>query len=137
MFTLHCKPLYTPTDIDPTPRLSTLARLRRHAHQTCLIIKSIPWGKSDRPVYLTAVIDVASRKVLAHKIAVTMEACHAVEVLEQAFARYGTPEIANTDQGRQLRLKGSSQHGFEFVSVSVLARPRQGCATRGFCEVFG
>ena len=48
MFTLHCKPLYTPTDIDPTPRLSTLARLRRHAHQTCLIIKSIPWGKSDR-----------------------------------------------------------------------------------------
>ncbi len=52
-------------------------------------------------VYLTAVVDVASRMVLAHKVAITMEACHAVEVLEQAFARYGAPEIVNTDQGSQ------------------------------------
>ena len=52
-------------------------------------------------VYLTAVVDVASRKVLAHKVAITLEACHAVEVLEQAFARYGTPELVNTDQGSQ------------------------------------
>jgi putative transposase len=52
-------------------------------------------------VYLTAVVDVASRKVLAHKVAITLEACHATEVLEQAFARYGTPEIVNTDQGSQ------------------------------------
>ncbi len=52
-------------------------------------------------VYLTAVVDVASRKVLAHKVAVTMEASHAREVIEQAFARYGAPEIVNTDQGSQ------------------------------------
>ena len=52
-------------------------------------------------VYLTAVIDVASRCVLAHRVATTLEACHAVEALEQAFARYGTPEIVNTDQGSQ------------------------------------
>jgi putative transposase len=52
-------------------------------------------------VYLTAVIDVASRAVLAHRVANTLEACHAVEVIEQAFARYGTPEIVNTDQGSQ------------------------------------
>ena len=52
-------------------------------------------------VYLTAVVDVASRRVLAHKVAITLEACHAREVLEQAFARYGTPEIVNTDQGSQ------------------------------------
>ena len=52
-------------------------------------------------VYLTAVIDVASRCVLAHRLATTLEACHAVDVLEQAFARYGTPEIVNTDQGSQ------------------------------------
>ena len=50
-------------------------------------------------VYLTAVIDVASRCVLAHPVATTLEACRAVEALEQAFARYGTPEIVNTDQG--------------------------------------
>ncbi len=52
-------------------------------------------------VYLTAVVDVASRQVLAHKVATTLEACHATQVLEQAFARYGTPEIVNTDQGSQ------------------------------------
>lgn len=32
-------------------------------------------------VYLTAVVDVASRKVLAHKVAITLEACHAREVM--------------------------------------------------------
>ncbi len=52
-------------------------------------------------VYLTAVVDVASRKVLAHKVAITLEACHATEVIEQAVARYGIPEIVNTDQGSQ------------------------------------
>ena len=52
-------------------------------------------------VYLTAVVDVNSRKVLAHKVAITLEACHAKEILVQAMARYGTPEIVNTDQGSQ------------------------------------
>ena len=52
-------------------------------------------------VYLTAVVDVASRKVLAHTVAITLEACNAREILEQAFARYGVPEIVNTDQGSQ------------------------------------
>jgi putative transposase len=59
----------------------------------------IPMAKGF--VYLTAVVDVASRKVLTHKVAVTLEACHAVDVLQEAFARYGTPEIVNTDQGSQ------------------------------------
>jgi putative transposase len=52
-------------------------------------------------VYLTAVVDVASRKVLAHRVAITLEAIHAKEVIGEAFARYGTPEIVNTDQGSQ------------------------------------
>jgi putative transposase len=65
-------------------------------------------------VYLTAVVDVVSRKVLAHKVAITLEAVHAKEVLEQAFARYGVPEIVNTDQGSQFTAE-------EFTSV-VLAR---------------
>jgi putative transposase len=52
-------------------------------------------------VYLTAVVDVGTRKVLAHKVAITLEAIYAKEVIEQAFARYGTPEIVNTDQGSQ------------------------------------
>ncbi|WP_441627206.1 IS3 family transposase [Cupriavidus sp. 2MCAB6] len=52
-------------------------------------------------VYLTAVVDWASRKVLAHRVAITLESCHAVEALEEAFAKYGAPEIVNTDQGSQ------------------------------------
>jgi putative transposase len=52
-------------------------------------------------VYLTAVVDVASRRVLAHKVATTLEASHAREIIEQAFARWGTPQIVNTDQGSQ------------------------------------
>jgi len=67
-------------------------------------------------VYLTAVVDVASRRVLAHKVATTLEACHAREVIEQAFARWGIPEIVNTDQGSQFTAT-------EFTNV-VLA---QGC----------
>jgi len=52
-------------------------------------------------VYRTAVADWASRKVLASKIAITLEACHAVAALQEAFRRYGTPEIVNTDQDSQ------------------------------------
>jgi len=59
----------------------------------------IPMAKGF--IYLTAVVDWASRKVLAAKVAITLEACHAVDVLNQAFAHHGTPEIINTDQGSQ------------------------------------
>ena len=52
-------------------------------------------------VYLTAIVDVASRRVMAHKVATTLEASHAKESMQQALARYGTPEIVNTDQGSQ------------------------------------
>jgi transposase InsO family protein len=47
-------------------------------------------------VYLTAVVDWATRKILAHRVAITLDA---VEVLEEAFARYGLPDIVNTDRG--------------------------------------
>lgn len=60
-------------------------------------------------LYLTAVVDVASRRVLAHKVAITLEACHAREVIEQALARYGTPEIVNTDQGSQFTAEEFTQ----------------------------
>lgn len=47
-------------------------------------------------VDLTAVVDWASRKILAHRAAITREASHAIQALEQAFARYGLPDIVNT-----------------------------------------
>ena len=52
-------------------------------------------------VYLTAIVDVATRRVMAHKVATTLEACHAREIMQEALLKYGTPEIVNTDQGSQ------------------------------------
>ncbi len=52
-------------------------------------------------VYLMAVVDWFSRRVLAWQLSITMEAAFCVEALEEALARYGTPEIFNTDQGSQ------------------------------------
>ncbi|TDV27365.1 integrase-like protein, partial [Paraburkholderia caballeronis] len=63
-----------------------------------------------RFVYLTAVVDWASRTILAHRVAITLEAVHAVEALEEAFARYGNPGIVNTDEGSQGGFNRSSQH---------------------------
>ena len=52
-------------------------------------------------VYLAAVVDVASRRVLAHRVSITMEAAFCVEAVEEALARHGKPDIFNTDQGSQ------------------------------------
>lgn len=52
-------------------------------------------------MYLVAVIDWYSRKVLAHRVSNTMEAGFCVEALNEALARYGRPELFNTDQGSQ------------------------------------
>lgn len=52
-------------------------------------------------VYLVTVVDWESRKVLAAKVAISLESCYAVDVLQDAFIRYGTPEIVNTDQDSQ------------------------------------
>jgi putative transposase len=52
-------------------------------------------------VYLAAVIDWFSRRVLAWRVSITMEAGFCVEAVEEALARHGKPEIFNTDQGSQ------------------------------------
>lgn len=52
-------------------------------------------------VYLVAVMDWHSRKVLAWRFSNTLDADFCVEALEEALATYGAPEIFNTDQGCQ------------------------------------
>jgi putative transposase len=52
-------------------------------------------------VYLTVGRDWASRRVLAWRLSISLAADAAVEVLEEAIARHGVPEIMNTDQGSQ------------------------------------
>ncbi len=52
-------------------------------------------------VYLAAVVDWFSRRVLAWRLSITMEAAFCIEAVEEALARFGKPEIFNTDQGSQ------------------------------------
>jgi putative transposase len=52
-------------------------------------------------VYLAAVVDWFSRKVLAWKLSITMEASFCIEALDEALSRNEKPEIFNTDQGSQ------------------------------------
>jgi putative transposase len=52
-------------------------------------------------VYLAAVVDWFSRRVLAWRLSIAMEAAFCIEALEEALVRYGRPEIFNTDQGSQ------------------------------------
>jgi putative transposase len=62
-------------------------------------ITYIPIGRGF--LYLVAVIDWASRAVLSWRLSNTMEASFCVAALEEALARFGRPEIFNTDQGSQ------------------------------------
>ena len=52
-------------------------------------------------VYLTAVVDWFTRRVLAWRLSITMEAEFCIEAVEDALAKYGKPDIFNTDQGSQ------------------------------------
>ena len=51
--------------------------------------------------YLVAILDLYSRKVLSFRVSNAMTSEFCVEAVEEALARYGTPEIFNTDQGSQ------------------------------------
>ena len=52
-------------------------------------------------IYLAAVMDWATRRVLAWRVSNTLTADFCVDAVEEAIARYGKPEIFNTDQGTQ------------------------------------
>jgi putative transposase len=52
-------------------------------------------------MYLVAIVDWYSRKVLAWRLSNTMDSTFCVSCLQEAFGKYGAPEIFNTDQGSQ------------------------------------
>src|SRR5262245_49717093 len=71
----------------------------RPNHVWAADITYIPIGRGF--LYLVAVMDWASRAVLSWRLSNTMDSSFCVEALEEALARYGKPEIFNTDQGSQ------------------------------------
>jgi putative transposase len=74
----------------------------------CADVTYIPmrWGF----LYLVAIMDWASRKVLSWRLSNTLEADFCVDALKEALAKYGKPGIFNTDQGSQFT-------SFEFTKV--------------------
>ncbi len=70
----------------------------------CADITYIPMTKGF--VYLVAVMDWFSRRVLAWRLSIGMETAFCVEALQDAMDRYGQPDIFNTDQGVQFTSAG-------------------------------
>ena len=85
-------------------------------------ITYIPIGRGF--LYLVAVIDWASRAVLSWRLSNTMDASFCLAALEGALARYGKPEIFNTDQGSQFT-------GAAFTGVLIEAGVRISMDRRG------
>jgi len=61
-------------------------------------------------VYLTVVMDWYSRRVLSHRVSITMDTSFCLDALEEAIKKYGTPEIMNTDQGSQFTSQTFTQY---------------------------
>lgn len=81
------------------PYLLRGVNVTRANHVWAMDITYIPMAKGF--VYLCAVVDWASRKILSHRISISMDTAFCLEALEEAFERYGQPEVFNTDQGSQ------------------------------------
>ena len=81
------------------PYLLRTLKIDRPGHVYAADITYIPMAKGF--LYLVAVIDWYSRKVLSYRLSNTMDTGFCVEALEEAISVYGAPEIFNTDQGSQ------------------------------------
>ena len=90
------------------PYLLTGLIIDRPNQVWCADITYIPVQRGF--LYLVAIMDWATRHVLAWRLSNTMDAGFCVEALNEALARYGRPEIFNTDQGSQFT-------SFEFTGV--------------------
>ncbi|MFQ5804802.1 MAG: IS3 family transposase [Candidatus Methylomirabilales bacterium] len=81
------------------PYLLRGQRIDRPNHVWCADITYIPMHRGF--LYLVAIMDWASRKVLAWRLSNTLDVSFCVEALEEALQRFGPPEVFNTDQGSQ------------------------------------
>jgi putative transposase len=81
------------------PYLLRGLEINRSNQVWCTDMTYIPMHKGF--AYLIAIMDWHSRKVLSWRISNVMDTDFCVEALNEAFNRYGTPEIFNTDQGSQ------------------------------------
>jgi putative transposase len=81
------------------PYLRRTVVIARLTQVWCADITYIPLRRGF--LYLVAIMDWYSRKVLAWRLSNSMDADFCVEALKEALAKHGKPEIFNTDQGSQ------------------------------------
>ena len=81
------------------PYLLRNVAIERANHVWAADITYVPIGRGF--LYLVAIIDWASRAVLAWRLSNTIDVSFCLAALEEAFANFGKPEIFNTDQGSQ------------------------------------
>ena len=97
-------PIYQPPKTsEPHPHIGfpycSTPDIDRPNQAWCADVTYIPMRRGV--LYLVAIMDWFSRKVLAWRLSNTMDADFCVTALEEAITRYGKPEILNTDQGCQ------------------------------------
>ncbi len=73
--------------------------ITRGNHVWAMDVTYVPMAKGF--VYLVAVVDWATRRVLAWRVSITMDVQFCLDAVEEAIERYGRPDIMNTDQGSQ------------------------------------
>jgi putative transposase len=95
------------------PYLLRRLKVDRPNHVWAMDITYIPMARGF--VYLAAVVDWATRRVLAHRVSITMEAEFCVEAVKEALSKHCKPEIFNTDQGSQFT-------GADFTGVLLDAK---------------
>ncbi|MBB5696307.1 putative transposase [Roseomonas pecuniae] len=81
------------------PYLLRGMRIERPNQVWAIDITYVPMARGF--VYLAAVLDWFSRRVLSWRVSISMDASFCVEALEEAMVRHGQPDIFNTDQGSQ------------------------------------
>jgi putative transposase len=92
-------------------------------------------------LYLVAVVEWATRKVLAWRVSNTMDVEFCISALEEALSRFGRPEIFNTDQGGQFtspRFTDVLRAGLaKWIGYYNAGRPHSGLGGRTPDETYG
>ena len=89
---------------------------------------SIFWTPMERGfMYLVAVMDWNSRKVLSWRVSNTIDSDFCVEALQEALSRYGSPDIFNTDQGSQFTSE-------DFINTLLSNGVKPSMDGRGRCQ---
>jgi putative transposase len=105
------------------PYLLRGKNITRAGQVWCADVTYLPMARGF--CYLVAIMDWASRRVLAWRLSNTLDASFCIEALEEALRRYDAPEIFNTDQGSQFTSEGfTGLLGAHGVAISMDGRGR-------------